>query len=195
MPNLTQITVTKGKPTAGDGTVSTLDALMADGGQATVGAKADAAQPDPAQSASLVALVKGWLTTLGQKTDAKSTATDGTSITVMSVLKQISASIQAALTVRVDQLANAGSSFTAAQVSVDTTAGGTLIAAADLARKFLEIRNTGSAIVYWGPTGVTTATGYPLGPGESFTLDAPMNTAAIYGIVASGSVTVATMKW
>lgn len=94
-----------------------------------------------------------------------------------------------------DQLSNAGSSFTAAQVTVDTTSGGVLIAALDLARKFLEIRNTGSAIVYWGPTGVTTATGYPLGPGESFTLDAPMNTAAIYGIVASGSVTVATMKW
>lgn len=43
MPNLTSVTVTAGVPTAGTGTVSTLDALMADGGQASIGAIADAA--------------------------------------------------------------------------------------------------------------------------------------------------------
>lgn len=37
MPNLTSVTVTSGVPTAGTGTVSTIDALMADGGQATLG--------------------------------------------------------------------------------------------------------------------------------------------------------------
>lgn len=66
MPNLTSVTVTAGVPTAGSGTVSTIDALMADGGQATLGAK----------------------------TDAKSTATDATSVSAMQVLKQISASTQ-----------------------------------------------------------------------------------------------------
>lgn len=43
MPNLTSVTVTAGVPTAGTGTVSTLDALMADGGQTSIGAIADAA--------------------------------------------------------------------------------------------------------------------------------------------------------
>src|SRR3954468_4516764 len=38
----------------------------------------------------------GANTTLGSKGDAKSTATDTTSITIMQVLKQVSASIQAA---------------------------------------------------------------------------------------------------
>src|ERR1019366_4887841 len=66
MSNLTSVTVTSGVPTAGTGTVSTIDALMADGGQAT----------------------------LGNKADAKSTATDTTAISVVSVLKQISASVQ-----------------------------------------------------------------------------------------------------
>lgn len=41
------------------------------------------------------AFVDGSIVTLGAKTDAKSTATDATSITVMQVLKQISASVQA----------------------------------------------------------------------------------------------------
>lgn len=43
MPNLTSIDVTSGIPTSGTGTVSTIDALMADGGQSTIGAQADAA--------------------------------------------------------------------------------------------------------------------------------------------------------
>src|SRR5467141_2679434 len=42
-----------------------------------------------------VTIADGADVTLGSKTDAKSTATDGTSITAMSVLKQISASVQA----------------------------------------------------------------------------------------------------
>src|SRR5215467_2677929 len=45
MPNITTVNLTSGVPTgpAGAATVSTLDALMADGGQATLGAIADAA--------------------------------------------------------------------------------------------------------------------------------------------------------
>jgi hypothetical protein len=38
-----------------------------------------------------------WLTTLGAKTDAKSTATDATSVSLMQVIKQISASVQTVL--------------------------------------------------------------------------------------------------
>lgn len=43
MPNVTSVTITSGVPTAGSGTVSTLDALMADGGQATLGTTTAAA--------------------------------------------------------------------------------------------------------------------------------------------------------
>lgn len=46
-------------------------------------------------TAASTALADGSMVTLGTKADAKSTATDTTSITVMSVLKQISASVQA----------------------------------------------------------------------------------------------------
>lgn len=66
MANLTSIDVTAGIPTAGTGTVATINALQADGG----------------------------LVTLGAKADAKSTATDTTAITLMQVAKQISASAQ-----------------------------------------------------------------------------------------------------
>lgn len=70
MPNQTTVTLTSGVPTAPSGTVSTIDALMADGGQATLGAKAD----------------------------ARSTATDTTAVSGVSVWKQISFSIQALVT-------------------------------------------------------------------------------------------------
>lgn len=46
-------------------------------------------------TAALNSLADGSLVTLGAKTDAKSTATDATSVTAMQVLKQISASVQA----------------------------------------------------------------------------------------------------
>lgn len=128
MPNLTQVGISSGVPNSGTGTVSTLDALMADGGQATLGAKADAKSTATdttavsaisiwkqisasiqAAAASLAgtltvathgitaaasAIADGALVTLGAKTDAKSTATDGTSVSAMSVWKQISASLQ-----------------------------------------------------------------------------------------------------
>src|ERR1019366_8371621 len=67
MPNLTSVVLTGGAATAANGTVSTIDALMADGGQATIGAKADAA----------------------------STATDVTPVSSVSIWKQISKSVQA----------------------------------------------------------------------------------------------------
>jgi hypothetical protein len=66
MANLTSVGITNGVPNSGSGTVSTIDALMADGGQATIGAKAD----------------------------AKNTATDATPVSMMQVLKQMSANLQ-----------------------------------------------------------------------------------------------------
>lgn len=67
--------------------------------------------------------------------------------------------------------------------------------------------NNGSAIVYLGGSGVTTATGLPLAPGAYFstdlggTSDLPAETLAgsddhegVYGIVASGTVEVRTFE-
>jgi len=71
MANLTIITLTNGIPTAGNGTVSTIDALMADGGQTTIGFKSDPAVPN----------------------------TDFTSVSLVSLLKQISKTLQAQLAV------------------------------------------------------------------------------------------------
>jgi hypothetical protein len=65
-----KVGVVNGVPNTGTGDVSTIDALMADGGQATLGAKAD----------------------------AKSTATDTTAVSGISIWKQISASVQALVT-------------------------------------------------------------------------------------------------
>lgn len=88
------------------------------------------------------------------------------------------------------------STLTTAQVSVDTTSGGVLIAALNTSRKFLEITNTSTnANVYIGNTGLTTSTGHVISPGASFTIDTTICTAAIYGIVASSSITVTTMAW
>lgn len=67
MADLFQITLVNGIPSAGDGTVATINALMADGGLSTIGVKADAAN----------------------------TATNATPISAMSIWKQISKSVQA----------------------------------------------------------------------------------------------------
>lgn len=127
MANLTSVDITAGIPTAGTGTVATINALQADGGLVTLGAKADAkstatdttaitamsvlkqisasVQAPPSQAvtnagtfAVQAAEADGANVTLGAKADAKSTATDTTSISMMSVFKQISASVQSLVT-------------------------------------------------------------------------------------------------
>jgi hypothetical protein len=83
MANLTSITINGGVPNSGTGTVSTIDGLMADGGQATLGSKADAA----------------------------STATNATPTSVVSILKELSACLQtlSAAVVSLGQATMAGS--------------------------------------------------------------------------------------
>lgn len=75
-------------------------------------------------------LADGAIATLGTKADAKSTATDTTSITIMQVLKQISASIQAAasslagtLTVASHAVTNAGTFAVQAATAGDVASG------------------------------------------------------------------------
>jgi hypothetical protein len=70
MVDLLKVTLTNGIPTSGNGDVATINALMADGGLATV----------------------------GNKTDLPATATDATATTGISIWKQISKSIQLLVT-------------------------------------------------------------------------------------------------
>lgn len=58
--------------------------------------------------------------------------------------------------------------------------------AVDLANNAgLAIRNRGTAAVYLGPTGVTTATGYQLDPGETLSLSGYAGRDAIFAIAAT----------
>ncbi len=75
------------------GTFATQSAITAASGSFSSGALASGSVASGAVASG--AVVDGAIVTLGAKTDAKSTATDGTSITAMQVLKQISASVQA----------------------------------------------------------------------------------------------------
>jgi len=70
-------------------------------------------------SAGSGTIVDGAIATLGSKTDAKSTATDSTSVSAMQVLKQISASAQAGT-------ANTGSSVPTGAIYAGANSGGNL---------------------------------------------------------------------
>jgi hypothetical protein len=80
-----------------------------------------------------------------------------------------------------------------AQVSVDTTSGGTLLAAERAGRASITIINHGNTPVYVGLPGLTTSTGALLNgaAGASLTLGTQ---AAIYGIVGTGSQTVSVIE-
>ena len=80
-----------------------------------------------------------------------------------------------------------------AQVTVATTAGGTLIAAARPGRNAITVVNEGTTVVRLGTEGVTTATGalLPGVAGASFTL--PFQ-GDLYGIVAAGTQLVSVVE-
>jgi len=90
---------------------------------------------------------------------------------------------------------------TAGQVAVTSAAGGTLIVAAPnanygqeqggylLSNRDVALSNSSGAIVYLGPQGVTTSTGYPLATSTTLKIQLHID-EAIYGIVASTGSTV-----
>ena len=82
------------------------------------------------------------------------------------------------------------SSFTTGQVSVTTSA--TQIVASNSSRRSVIIRNQGGTDMYIGGSTVTTSNGLLLKASETITLD--RNTAAIYGVVASGSTTAGYLQ-
>lgn len=84
-----------------------------------------------------------------------------------------------------------GSGFTATQVSV--TSSPTLLSALNNARTRITITNTAATAVYLGGSGVATTTGALLAGIIGYPA-LYRTTAAIYGIVATGSVTVTVFE-
>lgn len=84
------------------------------------------------------------------------------------------------------------STFVTSQVTVDTTAGGTVIAAASATRRRITIQNNDAGTgVYIRTTAPTTLNGFYIPPLGSVTLN---TLAGIKGITAAGSVIVSVME-
>lgn len=83
---------------------------------------------------------------------------------------------------------------TSAQVSVTTAA--TLLSAVEtdsIAGESLSLNNTGAGVVYLGPSGVTTANGFPLAAGALQFVDLQPGDN-LYAIVATGTVVLAVLR-
>lgn len=80
-----------------------------------------------------------------------------------------------------------GSTVASTTVSVGTTAGGTQLVAASSTRRSLGIYNNGSATIFVGASGVTTAAGFPVPAGGALFIESSPS-AAYFGIVATGTV-------
>ncbi len=158
--------------------------------------------------------------TLGAKADAKSTATDTTAISVMSVLKQISASVQAPPS---QAVTNAGTFATQSTLAAETTkvigtvnqgtspwvvgAGtGTLtdrsgtatntsaqIMAANASRKYLFIQNLGNAPIYINFTSAATvgSGSLELAQFASFVMDSSFVSTEQVNVIRSGGSNLA----
>lgn len=82
------------------------------------------------------------------------------------------------------------------QVSVGTTATALdrTLTPAPAKHSSLVVRNRGTAAVFLGTAAVTTTTGLQLDAGETITISADMFPLGVYGIVASGTVTVHVLQ-
>lgn len=78
-------------------------------------------------------------------------------------------------------------------VTVNTTVGGVVIAAAAATRKVLSVFNLSETVTaYLGPSGVTAAAGFPLPPQTGYTMGVEDDGAskALYGITAASTAEV-----
>lgn len=78
-----------------------------------------------------------------------------------------------------------------AQVSIPTTAGGTLLIATNASRKSLMIQNIGSYAMFCGNTGLSATTGFKVDIGASFFDDTAVFNGAVYCIGSGGTTTAA----
>lgn len=76
-------------------------------------------------------------------------------------------------------------------VSVDTTAGGTLLQAERAHRSSIRVQNLGSVTIYVGNTGVDSSTGWAIAAGAT---DEFKTGAALYAIAASGTADVRVIE-
>jgi hypothetical protein len=144
-----------------------------------------------ASKAAIDTYVDGSIVTIGAKADAKSTATDTTAVTMMQVMKQISASVQAPPS---QAVTNAGtfavqttSSITGIGhgVKTVTTAGTDVALAASTACKkvLIQSQTDNTSLIAIGGSGVdatvATGTGIVLYPGDVFELEID-NLADVY---------------
>lgn len=82
-----------------------------------------------------------------------------------------------------------GTTITGSQVAIGTSA--VMIQSALSTRQRFTLRNRGSATVYLGGPGVTTANGFALDPGETITIDG--TTCAIWAISSAANTPVHTL--
>lgn len=115
--------------------------------------------------------------------------------TVTHASKEISSGIHASRHIQVDaagvEVFYKGSTVLAGAVSV-TTSAIALPASALSSRRALWIYNNSTVTVYLGAAAVTTASGFPLLPGQSVALE--VGALAIYGRVATGTAEVRIME-
>jgi len=83
-----------------------------------------------------------------------------------------------------------GTALAVAAVTVGTSA--TLLAAANSSRQALTIMNNGTATIYLGGSGVTTASGLPVTAGQGFVVEG--TTAALYAISGTAGQDVRVME-
>jgi hypothetical protein len=81
--------------------------------------------------------------------------------------------------------------FTASQVTVPATANGILLLAANANRLGATISNPSTVSIYISSaaTGLTTSNGFAIPAGSSYSIDSPLYTGALYGIVATSTQT------
>lgn len=156
-----------------------------------------------ASSSGAVTIADGASVTLGAKADAKSTATDTTPITIMSALKQISASVQAMVTSLAGSLtvnlptgastsANQTSQITqetASAAALGTTADsvcGTATGTCTLEALFKFLNNAATSAIPTTQSGVATAL---ITCDKSITYDASTNGSTQLVALASGQKT------
>ncbi len=142
-----------------------------------------------------VSVVDGADVTIGAKADAKNTATDTTAVSVMSVLKQISASVQAPPS---QAVTNTGTFVvqntpatvsTSAVTSVAGNAGNVQLLASTAGRKQAMFYNESTQILYLklGTTASTSSYTVQLPPNGYYELPQPIYTGQIDGIWASAN--------
>lgn len=87
-----------------------------------------------------------------------------------------------------------GESYVAASVTVGTSQTPLRAGATNLAnRETIIIYNNNTSNIYIGPTGVTTATGLKIVPGQMMTLNAGEN-ITVYAITISGTANVVVQE-